>query len=706
MGEIKRRGYSIGIDIGGTFTDIVVLDHENGTIARVLKEKTTPKNPAKGAIRAINRLERNILRRTELIFHATTIATNLLLGQLGLDIPKCALITTKGFRDIIEIGRQRRPELYNLFFEKPKPLIPRRFRYEVDERVDPSGRVLRRPSNEEIRRIAEDIRRNNIVSVAISFINSYANPENEKAVEKILRKLIPGIMLSISSEVDNQYREYERTGTTVVNAVLMPVVSEYLRKLDQELSTLCPRGRLLIMKSDGGTSGIEFVSRRPVSIIESGPASGVIASRFIGGLLEERNIISFDMGGTTAKSGAIVDGRPIITTEYEVAGKIHAGRIIKGSGYPVRYPFIDLAEISSGGGSIIWIDKAGGLRVGPISAGADPGPACYGKGGRDPTITDANLVLGRIGETTLLGGEMRIYRDLSLRAFKEKICSISSYDPIEAAAGAIKIANVLMGKILRIVTIERGLDPRDFALVAFGGAGPMHACALAEGLEIRKIIVPKFPGVFSAVGLVVADVKHVYLCPIMRTADQIEIDELCEKFCLLRDNAVKDLSRLGFSSDRITICCYLDMRYRGQGYELLVEIPDIEAMGSIGAIVERFHSKHERVYGYRIEDEDVELVNMRVEAIGLVGGVEFMRIKTRGRENPEEAVKEYRECYFETLDEFIRVPVYDKNKLYAGDTISGPAIVEQYDATTIVYPGWNARVDQYGNIIMRYEKHG
>ena len=666
---------------------------------------STPKEPQVAVVRALRILRRSI-SKVGAIFHATTIATNMLMGQIGLRPPRCALITTKGFRDILEIGRQRRPELYNLFFERPRVLIPRRLRLEVDERTDYAGRILRRPKNEELALISKRLREMGVESVAISLINSYANPSNEIMIKNWLREELPGLYISVSSEVDNEYREYERTSTTVVNAFLMPVVAGYLGRLREAINEIFPGSKMLIMKSDGGVSDESYVSMMPISIIESGPAAGVIASGFIGGLVGDSNIISFDMGGTTAKSGAILNGRPIITTEYEVAGKIHCGRIVKGSGYPVRYPFIDLAEVSSGGGSIVWVDEAGGLRVGPISAGADPGPACYGLGGEEPTITDAHLILGRIGEETLLGGEMRISVDLARDAFREKVASISGYDIIEAARGAILLANTIMGKILRIVTIERGHDPRDFTMVAFGGAGPMHACPLAEELEIRKIIIPILPGIFSALGLVAAGFKHLYVRPIMRLLSELELDVLIETASMLEKAAEEDLGNLRIPLRDVRFSLYMEARYWGQGYELLVPLGDPRIIRNIDELAELFHRTHRMVYGYDMREEEIELVNIRLEVVGSVGRIRLASLRRGGREDPSSAIKEHRECYFETIDDFAKTPVYFRERLLAGDIIRGPAIIEQYDATTIVYPGWHAIVDAYGNIVLRREGDG
>lgn len=698
---MRDISYIVGIDIGGTFTDIVIFDRNIGIIKKVMKISTQTKNPQRSVIEALNRIEQLVREKINLILHATTIATNALLGQLGLELPKCALITTKGFRDVIEIGRQRRPELYNLFFTKPKPLIPRKYRFEVDERIDSNGRVIKEPSQEEIKQIADLLILNKIVSVAICLINSYINPVNEEKIRDQLKELIPEIMISISTEVDNQYREYERTSTTVVNAILMPIVSKYLEKLEEQLGHICLNSKLLIMKSDGGVSEPKIIMKKPVSIIESGPAAGVIATKFIGEIIGERNLISFDMGGTTAKTGTIINATPIITTEYEVGGKIHSGRILKGSGYPVRYPFIDLAEVSSGGGSIIWIDQAGALKVGPISAGADPGPACYGKGGQEPTITDANLVLGRIGEYTLLGGEMKISKELAFRAFKNRISSQIPMGPEDASIGAVKIANNLMSKIIRIVTIERGLDPRDFVLVAFGGAGPIHACSLADELEIKKIVIPIYPGLFSALGLLATDVKHTYIRPIMKTATELTAEELRNIFSGISTKAIKQLESIGFPSNKICLRGLLDIRYKGQGYELLLNIESPEEI-EIEKIIEDFHRLHKSVYGYSIPDEEVEIINARLESYGLMDKIHPRKLRKANRNNPKSAIREYRECYYENIDEFAPSPVYNKDKLLAGDIIDGPAIIEYYDATAVIYPKWKAQVDDYGNInIMR-----
>jgi len=692
------RHYRIGVDIGGTFTDIIVFDRRNNTIVSFLKVSSTPRRPE---IAVIDTLRKMNFKKTEVetIIHATTIATNALLGQVGLELPKAALITTKGFRDILEIGRQRRPDLYNLFVQRPRVLIPRKYRFEADERLDYEGNVIKPLNEDEIREIARKLSVEKIETVAISLLHSYANSIHEVKIQKILKKIIPNIFISLSSEVDPEHREYERTSTTVVNAILMPIVTRYLQNLSEGISSITD-APIRVMKSSGGVASIDEISRLPVSIIESGPAAGVLASMNLGSLLGKKNVLSFDMGGTTAKAGTVIDGTPIITTEYEVCGKIHAGRIIKGSGYPVRFPFIDVAEISAGGGSIIWVDEGGALRVGPISAGADPGPACYGKGGDNPTITDANLILGRLNQKYLLGGEMRIFPEKAKQAFYEKITNKLDLDLESAAIGSIKITNAIMSKILRIVSIERGIDPRNLTLISFGGAGPMHACDLAEDLEMNEIVIPLVPGLFSAFGLLATDFKHVFTKSIRKIIDELDPIEIEEEYQKLERKGFDLLRREGVPSERIVFNRYADMRYWGQGFELLIPIGKLEGDSAFSTLKERFNEFHERRYGYSMPEEDIEIVNLRVEAIGIVEKPVLQKIRTNYR-TIDSALIEYRNVYFGTIDDFTKTPVYDRKKIPVGAEIQGPAIIEQYDSTTVVNPGWVCKIDSYGNLILR-----
>jgi N-methylhydantoinase A len=692
--------YRVSVDIGGTFTDLVALKEEDGEILNI-KMPSTPKEPAKAVLQAFREFLGKVTNaEVSVVIHATTIATNALLGQLNLELPKVALITTKGFRDVIEIGRQHRHQLYNLFVQKPRALVPRRLRFEVKERTEATGRILTPLNKKEAEDLVRQLERENIESVAVALLFSYMNTMHEREIGKMLRKVQPRIHVSLSSEIAPEYREYERTSTAVVNAVLMPLISSYLDDLQREIGNLRLKAPLFMMQSDGGIATKNVAAKKPISMIESGPAAGVISSAFYGKLLGIENILSFDMGGTTAKAGATRKATPEIVSEYEVAGKIHSGRIVKGSGYPVRFPFIDLAECSAGGGTIAWIDEGRALQVGPISAGAEPGPACYGKGGRQPTVTDAHVVLGRLNPKYMLGGKMRIHSKLSEKAILENVCKKVRMELIEAAAGIIKVTNSTMAKILRIVSVERGHDPRDFALMCFGGAGPMHGCALADELNLTEIIIPNNPGMFSAYGLLSADFKNNFVRALMKQIDEIEARSVETSFQELEIKGTKLLEKQHVLKANMQFIRQMDLRYFGQSYELTIPTSTQFTEDVLNRAVESFHKKHVATYGYSVRDEPVELVNVRLIATGLV---EKPRLKERSlhQEQPlKEAVIGKREVFFEQQCEHIKTPIYRREKLKAGNIIGGPAVVEQYDATTVVHPDWIAAVDKFGNLVL------
>jgi N-methylhydantoinase A len=699
--------YRVSIDIGGTFTDLVALDEQTGELTN-FKVSSTPKKPADAVIGVFQQFLKRIgPEKISTITHATTIAVNALLGQLGLELPKAALITTKGFRDVLEIGRQRRHELYNLFVQRPRMLISRKLRYEVGERIGPEGEVLEPLNTEDARSLAVELEHENIKTVAIALLHSYMNPKHEQEIKNVLQEACPQICVTCSSEIAPEYREFERTSTTVVNTCLMPIVSVYMNDLSDRIQKLGVSGPLSVMQSSGGIASKNVIVEKPVSMVESGPAAGVIASSFYGKTLGIENIVSFDMGGTTAKAGIVQGGIPEIVTEYEVAGKVHTGRIVKGSGYPVRFPFIDLAECSAGGGTIAWADTGEALRVGPISAGADPGPACYGKGGEKPTVTDANLILGRLNPDYVLGGRMKVFPQLSQKSVDKEICEKTGLGLADAAAGIVRIVNSTMAKILRIVSVERGHDPRQFTLNSFGGAGPMHACALAEELHISSIVVPTNPGLFSALGLLTADFTYSLVKAIMKTVKDVQLNDIETTFRKLQAEGMKILESQGVKPDNMTFLRQLDIRYFGQGYELTIPVLDPLTKEEYGKVMERFHSKHEAVYGYAVREENVELVNARLVAVGIVMKPKLMKQKLCPREPSPEALLTTRNVFFEKYKDFVSCPVYVREKLKPGNIISGPAVIEQYDATTVVYPNWKARVDGFGNFLMNFrgEEH-
>lgn len=684
--------YRVSVDVGGTFTDLVALDESSGEVINI-KTPSVPKNPEKGVLNAVEAfLGSHTADSVRMIGHATTIATNALFGQIDLDLPRTGLVTTKGFMDVIEIGRQRRAEVYNLFFERPPMLVKRRHRYEVDERIKYDGVVEKGISGSDLDSVIDRLSSDKVESVAVGFINSYANTVHEEKVKQAIKERLD-VYVTASYEISNEYREYERFSTAVVNAVLMPVIHKYINQLEEDLENHGLNTQLYVMQSNGGLAKSNVVSQKPATIVESGPAAGVIAAAWLGEQTGVKNIISFDMGGTTAKAGTVRGKIPEVVPEYEVAGKIHMGRLVKGSGYPVRFPFIDLAECSAGGGTIAEVVN-GALMVGPMSAGAVPGPACYGRGGTEATITDANLLLGRLNPANLLDGGMDIHPDLASDTY-ERLGGQLGIEPEEAAVSVIRIANSMMSKILRIVSVERGYDPRDFALVAFGGAGPMHVCALAEELEIDSVLVPPNPGMFSALGLLTADLFHDYSRPVLSDVAEVDVDSIEALFNEMLDEGRATLNSEDVPRSRQSYKRTLDMRYRGQGFELKIETETPFTRDSIRKAVKDFHLKHTEVYGYAEEDEPVEVVNAKLRVIGLLESPQLKTGELSGVAEPRDT----RQVYFETDDSWQDVDVFNRSSL--GAEATGPAIIEQYDSTTVIYPGWSFKPDMLGNLILR-----
>ncbi|MGC9175978.1 MAG: hydantoinase/oxoprolinase family protein [Thermoplasmata archaeon] len=662
----------IGIDIGGTFTDIVIYDTDNKDISilKIASDSEHPELLISNALKSLNIDFSSI----NIINHASTVATNALLTHSGL--PKTALITNKGFIDILEIGRQRRPEIYNLEFSRPVPLIQRKYRYGINARIDGNGNIIKEINRKELYGLKKKLKKENIESIAISFLNSYINPIHEKEVKEYLSKFFNHVF--ISSEIDPNYREYERTSTTVVNAVLSPIVSEYIKRMSNKFHEMGISSPFYVMNSNGGLNTKNYAIRFPISIIESGPAAGVIASLFLSKNMNLENIITFDMGGTTAKAGLITDGKPEISNEFEAAGKTHSGRSIKGSGYVVRYPFIDLAEVSAGGGTIAWVDDGRSLQVGPLSAGSNPGPAAYNMGGKDPTVTDANIILGRLNPEYLLSGEMRIYKDLSIHAMK-KISAKLEMDEVNVSEGIIKIINNAMGRAISIVSIERGRDPRDYSMISFGGAGPLHACDLADEMGIREIIVPEYPGLFSAYGLLTVDITRIYSSSVNENNISSVFEELIKKASL----EMKEENLTNFSIEK-----YVDVRYVGQSYEITIPADDYTKIKDI------FQNEHKSMYGYSSNDP-IEIVNAKLLVKVQVPKIELMKKKI----GYNEIKKTERLVYIK--NSFEKIPVYERETLSPGFKGNGPAIVEGYDSTVFVKDQWNFEVDEYKNLVLR-----
>lgn len=694
--------YRLGIDVGGTFTDAILINQETGE-TRITKLPSTPKDPSIGFLKAIERLIREADVRAEdvgYVVHGTTVVTNAIIeGTLS----PTGFITTEGFRDMLEIQRQIRPSLYDLLFEKPRPLVPRYLCFGIPERLNATGEVLTPLDEQAVLSAAKQMMKEGVEALAVCYLHSYINPAHEQRTREIVREVFPEVVISLSSEVAPEIREYFRASTTVINAGVRPIVERYLSNIEIRLRDVGLQGELLIMQSSGGVLTFEAARAKPVFMVESGPAAGVIVSSYLGQVLGFDNIMSFDMGGTTAKTGLIENGTPNITKEYEVGTAARAERGAKGAGYPIRTPVIDLIEIGAGGGSIAWVDPGGILRVGPRSAGADPAPACYGQGGIEPTITDANLILHRLDPDHFLGGEMRLDEEAAYRAIKEKCADPLGLDVVEVALGIVEIANTAMVNALRRISVQRGYDPRDFVLVAFGGAGPVHANRLAAELEIPTVLIPMSPGTTSAMGLLVTDLKHDYSTTLIQRTDQLDVEMVNRLYGEMEERGKKALLTEGREHSSISFERLVDMRYVGQSYELPIPISDGRVEDALEGMLRHFHAEHERAYGFAASGEPVEFVTLRLTAVGTIA-------KPKLRELPERsgavraARRAVRQVYFAEAGGFVECPSYDRYLLAAGAEIEGPAIVEEMDSTTVIHPGFGAKVDRYGNLLIRTKK--
>jgi N-methylhydantoinase A len=685
----------VGIDIGGTFTDIVILG-SGGTVA-VNKVPSSPPDYSQAIVEGILEALRSIgapPSAVQRIVHATTVATNTVLEGKGA---LTGLLTTAGFRDVLEMRRLRIPVLYDIQYEKPAPLVPRRLRIEVEERMRADGSVKTALNPDSVRRAAAALRESGVEAVTISFMHSYANPAHELEAERLLRaELGEDIHVCRSADVLPEIREYERTSTAVVNAYVGPVVKNYLLSLQRrlhEIGVTCP---IEVMQSAGGVMRFQTAIRKPAYLVESGPAAGVVASARVADIANERNIISFDMGGTTAKAAIIENGEPARTTEYEVGGGINlSSKLVKGNGYPIKLPFIDISEIGAGGGSIIKVDEFGHVSVGPQSAGAVPGPVCYNLGGTEATLTDALLTLGYINPDAIAGGSFALNAEAGRAAFKMQVADVLDKEPADAAAGVLAIAVATMTRAVKAVSTYRGRDPRDFALYAFGGNGAVVAAEIARTLQMGCVVVPPAAGVFSAFGLLYADVEQeagrtVMLQPADTTPDAVEAiyDELTEQ-------VFDALEADGYARANVAIVRQADLRYLGQAYELTVAARGTPV--AVTQLVDDFHAEHERTYGHKSVTDPVEIVNLRV--IGrLASAVEPVRASSTSN-----AVKSERDVYFGAQFGTQRTPVAERGYL-AGASRSGPLIIEDYDCTCIVPPDCIATLDPMGNIRIRFAK--
>ncbi|MEN3280974.1 MAG: N-methylhydantoinase [Solirubrobacteraceae bacterium] len=645
----------LGVDVGGTFTDVVILADGRLITAKV---PSTPSDQSEGVLAGVQAADFDAAGLGAFA-HGMTVATNALLERRGA---RLALVTTEGFRDVIEIGRQNRPSLYDLTRDRPPALVPRELRFTVRERMGPDGEI--EPLDEDsVAAVLDAVRDAEVDAVAVCLLFAFLHPEHERRVGEALRGELDGVHVSLSSEVLPEFREFERFATTAADAYLAPRLAAYLGRL-AERARDAGLPDPLVMQSSGGVVDLESAARQAAACVLSGPAGGVVGAAYAAAASGYEDVLTFDMGGTSTDVAPVIGGEAQTTTDSVVAG------------VPLKLPMVDVHTVSAGGGSIAWADAGGALRVGPQSAGAEPGPAAYGAGGEEPTVTDANLFLGYLEDGATLGGEVVLQRELAERAL-ERLGSDLELDALQTALGIVRVANAEMTRALRVISVERGLDPRDFALVAFGGAGAMHACALADELGMRTVVVPKAAGVLSALGLAISDVRRDYVEPLL---GELDPERLESAFPELEARARDDL-------DDPRLARAADLRYRGQSFELTVDAGDPDQL------VARFHDAHDQRYGYRMDDEPVELVNVRVTATVAVQ-------KPALKEDPSQGDGRagLRQASFE--GDWAEVEVLDRTQMGAGAEVSGPALVEFPEATCVVAPGWAGRVDEAGSLVL------
>jgi N-methylhydantoinase A len=684
---VKKRGTQVvGVDIGGTFTDLVAFG-EQGLVCS--KSMTTAESPTEGVAECL-RLAALAPDGVSELLHGSTIAINTVLERKGT---LTALVTTRGFADVYAIGRANRPQSFDLNFQRPRPLVGRQLCLEVDERMDSTGAVVRPLQTAEVENVGAQLVAAGVRGVAICFLHSYRNPAHEALAARVLTERYPQLFVTASHEILREIREYERTSTTVLNAYVGPKVASYLGELDRFLSTHSFRGSLQIMRSNGGTMSVEQARRQPVWMMESGPVAGMIGAAELARQLGLSNAIGFDMGGTTAKATLIDSGVPLFRQGYLIGDSA--------SGQPMQLPVVDVIEIGAGGGSLAWVDAQGALRIGPESAGASPGPACYGLGGTRPTVTDANLILGRLNPQRFLGGGMSLDTQMAERAMQAGICEPLGLTVRRAAQGVVQIADTLMSLAVRAVSVERGIDPRDCTLIAFGGAGPLHAVSVAREISIPRVAVPRYPGTFSALGMLLAAWRQDFVQTFVVELARVDGAEIDRQFKLMAEPGWIQLQQDGVSATQCTLTRSVDLRYRGQDHALPVPLQntplDIEVKSTLRGV---FDALHERHYGHASPGETIEIVNLRlsmrvVRDRKLVEQVLTAPYRATAANQPESR----REVIFGVGERAQSAKVVWRHALEPNDTVAGPAVIEEENSTTLIHPGDLARVSE-GGVIM------
>jgi N-methylhydantoinase A len=687
----------IGIDIGGTFTDLLLVDDDTGAVT-VVKTLTTPADPSNAVDAGVREALAAAGASPALVgnvIHGTTLVTNAIIERTG---DPTALITTKGFRDALEIRREHRYDMYDLFLEPPKDIVPRYLRFEVDERLLSDGSVLRGLNRGEVGALVRAIASRGIKAIAVSLLHAYQNPVHEQQIGEIIAEVAPGVQTSLSSEVVPEIKEYERTSTTVCNAYVKNLVDRYLAEIDRKLRAAGIPGQLYIMLSSGGIATVDTSRRFPIRLLESGPAAGALAAAHVGRLAGHADLLSFDMGGTTAKVCLIEDERPLRSSQLEV-DRIY--RFKKGSGLPIKIPVIEMIEIGAGGGSIARIDALGLLQVGPESAGADPGPACYGRGGAAPTVTDADLVLGYLDAQFFLGGQMPLDVRAARDAIQEHIASRLGMSVVHAAWGIHQIVNENMANAARVHAIDRGKNPRAFPLFAFGGAGPVHAFGVASILRSPAVILPPGAGVGSTLGFLTAPLAFDFARTSVEALDEVDWDRVNRILASMEQEGVALLERSGVRAENVTIARSADLRYVGQGHEVTVPLPrDAFGPASRQRIVEAFGAVYRRLYGRVADGIALEAVNWRVVVSGPAPSLDLQRT-VLGDGTAAAALKGRRPVYFPQYGDYHVTPVYDRYRLGPGATLTGPAVVEERESTAVIGPASVGVIDRFSNLIVK-----
>jgi N-methylhydantoinase A/oxoprolinase/acetone carboxylase beta subunit len=692
----------VGFDIGGTFTDVIIRGDGRIFTSKVLSLLDRVGEDVAGAVRPLARRD-----KIENFVHGTTVASNAIIEGTAA---RTALITTRGFRDELEMRGQRRPNIYDVNWERLPALIPRALRLEVNERILGNGSVEQPLDLEQARATIAKLLADKVEAIAVCLINSYLNPIHERQLVQLLAEMAPRTVVCLSSDIHPEMKEYDRASTTAINASLIPVVDRYLNRLEQTLSPLSDR--ILVMQSNGGIMSAQAARRRPAFIIESGPAAGVLAAARLAAECGLDNVLSLDMGGTTVKACLVENGKPLEKPGGEVGAGVNATRLFGGGGHVVRVPAIDIVEAGAGGGSIAWLDDSGALRVGPRSAGAEPGPVCYGHGGTEPTVTDANVVLGYMNPEAIAGSTLEIHRDAAAAAIERHLAAPLGLSLLEVAYGITQVANSAMTRVLRAVTTERGRDPRGFTLLAFGGAGPIHAAALAENMGISKLIVPLYPGLFSALGLLLADYRHDYIAAIAAPLTAVHAEDILACYEQLKERARSEMATEGVDPDAIRFEQQVDLKYGYQMYEMTLPFPEKVESSSLATTLARlFTDAHNQAYGY-YRDDPIELMSVRLRALASAAPFTFAELADHysaqggqaasspaGLGRTREAGKENeRQAFFGPAHGLLITPLRSRFGLDGPE--EGPIIIEEPDTTVVVPPSWTVERNQFGSLVL------